>query len=244
MRQITVPPRSRSIYAMGLLVGISSFVVLYFAHYFDGLPLRARILVYCLILFAGFFAGIGLYGIYTGTRAIWDLGCFPIHVTRHKFGVISTGTLLLKCYLATALAWTFFFMSAIVGNPYSVLPLTIGSPVIIIGLPTIAAILGSFVICQVPLHHRMVEYKRKELIEIDRILSQLAARLSNNFDNKICENIDFLERRKDQIMALPEWPFDIKSLMGATASSVMPLVVNATFSLIAKSEFVKTTLNL
>lgn len=239
LRQITMPSHPRAMYFSGVLMASVSFSTLC-VNYFVGVPSYPRLYAYGLLLLSGYFAGVGIHGIFVGARALWRLGrTFQVRVARHKFGVLSTGSMLLGCYLAIAVAWSIFLMSAIVGNPNTEFLMTLGPPTLVIGIPTFVVILGSFVICQVPLHCRMIEYKKTEILKIDEVLDRLALRISDDSSGQFRESVEFFEKRKEQLITLPEWPFSLTSLIGATASSILPMVFNAVVSVVREWDIVK-----
>lgn len=55
---------------------------------------------YLVIFLSASLAGFGIFAIYRGGQAFWSLGAFAIRVERHKFGVLSSGIVLVQCYLA------------------------------------------------------------------------------------------------------------------------------------------------
>lgn len=70
-------------------------------------------------------------------------------------------------------------------------------PVWILVSSTLPLIIGSFLVCQIPLHNRMLEYKKNELLRIENLLQkELEIHKFNDFTEERRAKIDFLERRK------------------------------------------------
>ncbi len=162
MSGLTFISNSRPMYYAGCGLAILGVVSLF--KYLKDLSFLPMVFGFVLVLCSAFFAGIGLYGIFVGARAVYRLGNFSVRVSKHKFGIISTGRMLLKCYFLIAITWSLYSMSALWGIPDTDhLFAALVGPSLILGVPTFVAIFGSFVICQVPLHRKMVEFKKKEL---------------------------------------------------------------------------------
>ena len=72
--------------------------------------------------------------------------------------------MLVKCYALIAVAWCFYTGSA----TWSLSGTWV--PVLALATPAVIFFVGSFILCQFPLHRRMVQCKRTELIELDDVL--------------------------------------------------------------------------
>lgn len=177
---------------------------------------------YFVIFVSAFLAGVGIFAIYRGGQAFWRLGAFEIRVERHKFGVLSTGIVLVQCYLVIGVTWGFYVSSAVFSLPgQEVLAIVTGPPMLLLAAPTLALFLGTFVLCQVPLHKKMVDFKRARLRKTEDILRTLRPESAKELDEETRKKIEYYETQKAQIIALPEWPFNFNSLLGAVASSAM-----------------------
>lgn len=188
---------------------------------------------YVVIFVSASLAGVGIMAIYRGGQAFWRLGVFEIRVERHKFGVLSTGIVLVQCYLVIGVTWGFYVSSAVFSMPgEEVLEILMGPPMLLLAAPTLALFLGTFVFCQVPLHKRMVDFKRARLLNTEDILRTLRPESAKELNEETRKKIEYYETQKAQIIALPEWPFNFKSFLGAVASSAMvfmPLPVKLVF---------------
>lgn len=208
----------------GFGLGTVSLLAFHHGGYFDSYPPFPYFVVSLIMFVSASFAGIGLYLMFCVSRALWRLALLPgvrIKVRRHRFGVMSTGATLFKCWMIIACIWAVYVASAFVGFPGEDYESIMHRPPMwLLAYPTFPLIVGSFIICQIPLHRRMVEYKREELMRLDRMLDEIQPVTATALDENLRDNIEFLDRQKNQYRALPEWPFSLVSLLGTGASSV------------------------
>ena len=189
-----------------------------------------------LIALSAFVAGLGLYTVFEASRLIFRLGdgTHRILVKSHKFGIVSTGSMLLECYFVIALVCAVYYLSAITGAKSLVSDFKYWNPPLwMLTVPTAVFIFSSFIICQIPLHKQMVRYKRNKLAEVERRLDDLKPKFERSLTTKLREEIKFNEDKRLEILSLPEWPFGLKAMLGAIGSSVT-VVLPTLFSLIVK----------
>lgn len=149
-----------------------------------------------------------------------------IRVEKHKFGILSTGIVLVKCWFIIVVVWCFFAVSAIFGlQTISLKTWLTSMPVWVLATPTLPLIIGSFLVCQIPLHNRMVEYKMKEIQRIEILQEGLVIHKSDGLTEEYRAKIEFLERQKSLVSGLPEWPFSLITLISISASSFMPFIL-------------------
>jgi len=181
-----------------------------------------------------FMAGVALYYVVAFSVAIWRLGRFNVRVERHQVGVRRIGAIMACCWMSAAIIWGAFTSTA-VKNPFlcAEAQVRIGAqwaktppacPDAHWGLfwfcgVVATLIVASFVLCQLPLHQRMVECKRRERERIEGLLGTLLQNVTELKDHDIAR-VTFLEARIVAIDQLPEWPFHYKAFMSvATAAN-------------------------
>ncbi len=216
-------------YFTGICLGILAVLGFYSESYLINYPLPSTIYCYLIIFATAFLAGIGLYAMCCASRVIWRIGKLQdmnIRVEKHKFGILSTGIVLVKCWFIIVVVWCFFAMSAIFGFQTISMKIWLTSMTVwILAAPTLPLIIGSFLVCQIPLHNRMVEYKRKEIQRIETLQEELVIHKSDGLTEEYRAKIEFLERQKALFSGLPEWPFSVITLISISASSFMPIFI-------------------
>jgi hypothetical protein len=245
LAQLSFFAGSRDMYLTGLMLSVWALLAFYLGDYFSYMNAWQMAFVCGLIGLSAFVAGLGLHAIYGASRLIWRLGdgTHRILVRGHKFGILSTGRMLLQCYFVIALVCMVYYLSAVTGERSFLSELKFWNPPVwMLVLPTAGFILASFVVCQIPLHKQMVTFKRNELAKVERRLDELKKRFEKTFTGKLREEIKFHEDRRLEILSLPEWPFGLKGMLGAIGSSVT-VVLPTLFSLIAKT-VVRPTLSI
>ena len=208
------------------VAGLATGTLAVFAYYWGGYVASgiglAGVSAYFVVFVSAAFAGLGIFAIFRGGQVFWRLGAFEIRVERHKNGVLSTGIVLVQCYLAIGVTWGFYVSSAVFSVPgQKILDIAMGLPMLLLAAPTLALFVGTFVLCQVPLHKKMVDFKRARLLKTEDILRTLRPESAKELDEETRKKIDYYETQKAQFIALPEWPFNVNSLLGAVASSAM-----------------------
>jgi hypothetical protein len=229
---------SVGMYAAGIILGSWSLFAFYLGNYFDGLTEREAGYLCCLIALSAGLAGFGLDAIFRTSRLIWRFGRnYRIVVREHKFGVLSTGRALGHCFLAVAVVAMIYYSSAILGLKHLPGDLTYrNAPLLMLSAPTLIFIFASFVVCQIPLHLQMIDYKKNQLTDIETILDQLKTRINDDISSMLQRQVGFFEGRRAQIMTLPEWPFGFNGLLTAIGSSIVPLVPSLIGFLVKASE--------
>jgi hypothetical protein len=190
---------------------------------FTGLSTRQAMASAVVVWLGSFVCGVGLTSIFYLGRFIWRLGRrYPIRVTPHAHGIISTGDTLLQCYLIVAVVWAVYTSSAVWNLSGRVFPL------LALSLPALTGFVSSFIICQIPLHERMVEEKRARLKELDTLLQNLSPVQIDELTEVRREQVAFCVAEIDRVANWPEWPFRLRSFSG---------VVGAAFGAVAPSLF-------
>ena len=208
----------------GVLLGTAGVAAFYYGNYFSEYSMLPLIFVCLTIFVSASFAGAGLYAMFCVSRTFWHLGKLndlSLNVHKHRFGILSAGAILFKCWMIIACIWAVYVASAFVGYQGQDLENVITLPPMwLLAYPTFPLIVGSFIICQYPLHQKMVEYKRTEIFRLEKILSDIKPKKIKEFDVERRNNIDFLDKQIEQTRSLPEWPFSLVSLLGTGATSV------------------------
>lgn len=207
-----------------------------FANYPIGIGSVENIFALSIVATSAFAAGVALCAMAYGTRIIWRFGnTFRVSVQSHKFGVLSTGEMLLHCCVLIALTWSAYSSSAIFGvTGTGVAIFSVKNPIWILAAPSAAVVLISFIVCQIPLHQRMIEYKHDQLLTIEKILEELKESDARLLNAEVMSKIEFFENRRLQIISLPEWPFAFGTLLGSFGSASMMILTTVV------SSYVKT----
>jgi len=180
---------------------------------FAQLPIAPRVIFGGVVVLAGFVAGVGITALAFLGRFIWRLGrYYRVRVSPHHFGVLSVGKMLMKSYALASIVWCIFSASAIRSLPRGWVPL------LLLAAPSFMFFLVSFLVCQFPLHERMVEYKRSKLLDLDNRLEEVSARTEISADSE--RQIDFLVAEMKRVNQWPEWPFSIGNFSGVFAASL------------------------
>jgi hypothetical protein len=176
-----------------------------------------------ITMLAAFVCGTGLAALFGLVCSIWRLGrTFPVRVSEHSCGILSTGSALMKCYGIVALVWLFATGSAAwaLQDRWIVL--------LAIDLPALCFLVGSFVVCQYPLHVRMVEYKRSALFRLDNVLERVAPNNADEMSEYRKQQVEFCLSEMKRIEKLPNWPFSLGSVstvVGAWLVSMSPHLI-------------------
>ncbi len=192
--------------------------------FFGGLSVFERVVLGSGIALAAFASGVGIYSLFQVGRILYRAGAFPVVVRPHPFGVLATGRMLTDCAVAGALVLFVITMS-------TTWKLDAGWPtVVLIAVPNLVVIIILFIVSQIPLHSRMMDYKRNLVFELEDHLAEIP-RGTTAVDLKGKEELAFYEEQLRAALALPEWPFAWTSLVGVTASwigsSILPVTLNA-----------------
>ena len=214
---------STAMYGTGLVLVGWTLLAFYLGGYFSELNSREVTFFCILTCLSAFLAGLGLHAVYGGGRVIWRFGKgkYKILVRGHKFGVLSTGRMLGECLFVISLVCMVYYTSAVLGEKHPYTDFRIwNAPLLMLIVPTAGFLFASFIVCQIPLHRRMIEFKRDELAKVELILDDLKIRADSKVTSELRDNIKFYDDRRLEILALPEWPFGFKSMLGAVGSSV------------------------
>jgi hypothetical protein len=146
-------------------------------------------------------SGAAWFCLFCFARIIWRLGRFPLEVDQNPQGVLSTGRVLMKCYaIAIILNYTFSLINFFATQSIKLL--------VILEVPYIVFFTVTFIICQIPVHNRMRDYKKLKLTEVDALLGSLSQKkpITLREAEAIRRQIEILEKTRADILVLPEWP--------------------------------------
>ncbi len=210
---------SRVVIWLGFLAAVFSVMSFEFGGAFEGLSIIYALLLAAIVAFGGFISFIGIFSTFWLSRMVSRLGGkFQLNVENDPFGVPSIGGLLGKCYFIAAFIWYFFSSSATMGLRGGWVPL------VLLAAPSMAFFIGSFIVCQIPVHNRMVEYKRAEISKRNAWLQELKPQRPEDLTEGRRQRIEFYSAQKAALISLPEWPFSWKSLFGVGLSSIMSVL--------------------
>jgi hypothetical protein len=222
-RELAIFDSSPTMLAGGIALGVLAPIGFSFNDYPIGIESPANIFSSLIVATSAFVAGVGLCVMAYGTRTIWRFGnAFHISVQSHKFGVLSTGDMLLQCCTLVALIWSAYSCSAVFGVMSSHFEMfSLRNPVWLLAVPSGVLVLTAFIVCQIPLHKRMIEYKRDQLAGIEKVLEELKASEPGLLNSDLLAKIAFFENRRSQAISLPEWPFAFGALLGSVSSACL-----------------------
>lgn len=216
-------------------VGIVEAAVAVLAFWAGGaiqrLPSVVALLCLVIAAGAGFVCGVGLASIFFLGRLIWLFGRhYAIRQSDHGYGILSTGRMLVKCYSLIAVAWCLVTTSAAWGINDMWLP------ILLLAVPALIFFVGSFVVCQFPLHRQMVECKRATLIELDDLLERLTPKEPDGMSEDRKRQLDFYLAEIERVRKWPEWPFHVGNLsgvLGASLGAIAPQLIKIVFPILS-----------
>jgi hypothetical protein len=177
-------------------------------------------------------AGFGIYAMFAGHRAIWRFGRrYNFQVDGSLYGILSTGAMLVRCNLIVAVTWAFYVASAILGLKAVFGTARLDSeyffnlPMLTLAAPTFIFFLFLFFWSQVPIHRKMVTFRRLELANILERRRELIELASKNPSPERLNELEIYETRLDRINAFPTWSFSRRSILGAISSSILPILL-------------------
>ncbi len=221
----------RTMIFVGLSISVIAVVSYGLGGFFTDVALVPLLYLYSLLGVSAFIAGVGLCAIFLGARALFKAGTeVSIRVESNKFGVASTGMMMIRIFFCIAVAWSFYVLSActrgsqiVLGDP------ELTPPMVALALPTLAFFVLAFFISMFPWHRKMMEFKRQRYLEVTDLLEATRPTRKESLDSETISKIEFLEKQRDGIRKLPEWPFFRGTLMGvviSAATSIWPVLVN------------------
>jgi len=199
---VLVPPAIYAFVTVGLLEGAS---------------VHMAVLLVFFISTGGFAAGVGLRELLRVGMLAWHVGKLPIVVEGHRFGVMTTGRVLFKCYLMGIGIWAMFTISGLTFE-------RLVTVMLYTSVPAFALILASFWLCQFPMHNRMLAYKRRAVRELYTLRTQILDQGLANLSAEQREQLTFYVARASEIDSLPEWPFSVGAFLGLTGTALVSLV--------------------
>jgi len=198
---------STAIYLSGVCLGLLATAVGLTSHLgvFDSDHVKWFIV---FILFTShFWAGAGLCMMFSLGKTFYRLGNLPectIRVENHEFGILGVGSALFKCWVIFVIVWVFF------QYPLFLILLSdsakLSLPIMLLTIPTAIIIFSSLIICQFPLHRRMVQYKQNEINKLQALLEKLTPRNVEDISEELIKSNMFLEEKYKNTLSLPIWP--------------------------------------
>lgn len=183
------------------------------------------------VAIASYVCALGLCAIFQLARLVRRVAEFKPFVAVHPFGVLSAGYMLLSALMDAAIVWCLYTATAAACRDAWLIPAA-G-----LAVPAMAYFASSFIAAQLPLHREMLKYKSKRVREIERAMRGLERRIGQGVSEDVQRQLEFYERRMQNVLALPDWPFRWPSLfavLGSGAVTVLaPLGTSAVSTLIA-----------
>lgn len=204
-----------------MMVGV---IVYHQAGLFSSIPTFGwRLFAFGVLAHSSFFAGIGIGNVLLVARMVWRAGKFGVRVTADPYGVVSTGFMVGKVCFVAAVVWLFYVGSVSSGKIDPWIPLW-GC-----GVPAALLFILCFLVSQIPMHLRMVEYKHASLCKLDLLNPDLSSAQDAAEAAKMIEQMTLLNEARLQLSKLPDWPFQWGAMATTMLSSIMtltPTIVN------------------
>lgn len=242
LRQIAPYFAPRRMYKVGAVWATLATVIIYLSTFYGQIAYGPRFVGIAAIFVAEFQAGAGLTAFFGFARAIRRMGDHAncrVRLSRNRFGILSTGTLMFKCLCIALIIWMLYQIPIIVDlvdawGP-SALPM-LKSPVVYgLTVPTLLLILGFYLWCQLPLHQQMVEAKRTSIAQLQTILDDLVPRTPESASEDAIKKIQFFEDRLLREQALPEWPSTLSTAVSTLAASLISATIPTYLSPVVKA---------
>ncbi len=189
---------------------------------FNGMTITQMLVPMAILSSTGFVCGIGLACIFLFSRIIWKLGRFAVRVESHQFGIMSTGSVMAKCYVTAAVIWLLYTLSTPWAEKRAWITMAL------LGIPPLVLFVGSFALSQFPLHKRMLDYKRLRVMELQERIRALEPASPDGLTEEIRKKIEFYRLTLLDALALPEWPFSFGNVSGvfvSSATAVLPVLL-------------------
>lgn len=171
-----------------------------------------------LVATASYFAGVALCHMFVLTTAIRGLGRFKVRVENHAIGTAGVGALLINCWRWALGIWAVITCSALSRHGVAAGPLGF------IAAPALVGLVFMFLASQLPLHRRMVEYKREKLRELHERAAIHLDQTVDQLDDDGIKQLALLDQLIARVSALPEWPLGGKGLLGMSSLSLVGLL--------------------
>ena len=174
--------------------------------------------VCALAIVVAYFAGVALCYLVLFSRLVWRFGKFRVRVEAHRFGVRGVGEVMTLAWSLGAVIWCSITSTVVLDDHIE--PDTL----LFVATPAGCLLVGSFVVCQFPLHHKMQHFKRETLNHLEQGLGAL---LDKGLSEKETRDFEFLEKRISATLALPEWPFQWRKLAQITSLAFSFLITSS-----------------
>jgi hypothetical protein len=206
--------RSWDVPALGVLYFMVALLAFRSAGAFNEMSALGLTIAIVVLILSSFCCGVGIATIIRLASIVWSVGRYPVEVSSSKFGVRSTGPMLVRCYLLAGIVWCLYTSSAGWNLSAGWIPM------LALAVPAIVIMTGTFILAQLPLHHRMLEYKRTRTFEIEELLKEITPIEADELTEERLNQVEFLRAEAEKIASLPEWPFGWQSLTGAFLASI------------------------
>ena len=218
---------TRSNLAIGAVGGI---FVLWFER-MDEAFVQVSILYWAVVVLASFvmttLAGFGLVVMVKVAMLVGRVGRLPIYISTSPYGVLSTGTVLVRGFAVATAVYIVALLTMVLRTRHP-------NWLILSWAVAIAALyVVLFLLPQLNIHRQMVAVKRRALLSIETQLQRHLEVFDANPNKAMGDVNEALRKRRADIEALPEWPFNWRnfgSVLGLAASSTLPVVAKALFS--------------
>jgi hypothetical protein len=173
--------------------------------------------------------GFALTVLVRGTCMVSEVGRFPLYVSASPYGVLSTGTMLVKIFGFATVAYVVALLTMLLRTGQR--PTW---PILFWALSVAVVYLVMFFLPQWKIHHSMVRYKSQRLLQTERLLKERVTEFYRDLSKNTHDIVEALRKDRDEIHSLPEWPFDWKNVVGiigltlsSAFSSAFPVVFKA-----------------
>lgn len=218
---------ARSNLAIGIVVGV---LILWFER-IDNAFVQVSVWRQVVVVLASFvmttLAGFSLVIMVKGAMLVSRVGRLPIYVSTSPYGVLSTGTMLVRAFVVATSVYMVALLTMVLRSQHP------DQFILSWAIAVAALYVVMFLLPQWSIHRRMVAVKRQWLLRVETQLQRYWVAFDANPDKPTGDVIETLRKRRDEIVALPEWPFNWKnigSVLGLAASSTLPIVVKALLS--------------
>jgi hypothetical protein len=198
----------------GCVFMIIASVIYVKANSFDELSLFGKTASWLVFGGSTFIGGIGILSIVHLCLLFRDIGKCPVEVTDTTFGIMSSGNKLLSCYSLGCIGWFLYSFSGFGTILYS------KNPLYYLSLPSFVFLVGSFIFAQYPLHNRMVEFKKKRIQHIQKLIEGVYPKEAEKVNKEQLELLERLSGLSKEASKLPVWPFNFGTFLGVISGAL------------------------
>lgn len=227
--------RIKKSYLIFLILAIFSIVLIYYsAGAFNELTLFEKSICWSIFSIAVFICGIGALSIYHLFSFFWGIGKFKVIIESHQFGVMSSGQKLFSCYLMGCIVWFLYSITGLEILEISALAMYT------LSLPSFVILILSFVGAQIPLHRRMLEFKKERLENLQSIIKIHFPQNQQTVSKEQLELLKQLNELSSDAQNLPNWPFNLKTFIGVVGGAlgaISPTILSFVFEYWMRGNF-------